>query len=56
LIALRWQDADLVAGRVTVRQNAVKGRLGTPKSGKAREIALSNDTVAALKAFDACEK
>jgi integrase len=50
LIALRWQDVDLVAGRVTVRQNAVKGRLGTPKSGKAREIALSNDTVAALKA------
>jgi integrase len=49
LIALRWQDVDLIAGRVTVRQNAVKGRR-TPKSGKAREIALSNDTVAALKA------
>lgn len=50
LIALRWQDVDLVAGKVTVKQNVVKGRLGTPKSGKAREIALSNDTVAALKA------
>jgi integrase len=50
LIALRWQDVDLVAGRITVKQNAVKGRLGTPKSGKAREIALSNDTVSALKA------
>jgi len=50
LIALRWQDVDLVAGKVTVKQNAVKGRIGTPKSGKAREIALSNDTVAALKA------
>jgi integrase len=50
LIALRWQDMDLVAGKVTVKQNAVKGRLGTPKSGKAREIALSNDTIAALKA------
>jgi integrase len=49
LIALRWQDVDLVAGKVTVKQNAVKGRLGTPKSGKAREIALSNDTIAALK-------
>ncbi len=49
LIALRWQDVDLVAGRITVRQNAVKGRIGTPKSGKAREIALSNDTRAALK-------
>lgn len=50
LLALRWQDVDLVAGRITVRQNAVKGKIGTPKSGKAREIALSNDTRAALKA------
>lgn len=49
LIALRWQDVDLVAGKVTVKQNAVKGRLGTPKSGKAREIALSNDAIVALK-------
>ena len=49
LLALRWQDVDLVAGRITVRQNAVKGKIGTPKSGKAREIALSNDTRAALK-------
>jgi integrase len=50
LIALRWQDVDLVAGKITVRQNAVKGKIGTPKSGKAREIALSNEAVAALKA------
>jgi integrase len=50
LIALRWQDVDLVAGKITVRQNAVKGRIGMPKSGKAREIALSNEAVAALKA------
>lgn len=40
----------MVAGKATVRQNAVKGRVGTPKSGKAREIALSNEAVAALKA------
>jgi integrase len=50
LIALRWQDVDLVAGKITVRMNAVKGKIGTPKSGKAREIPLSNETVAALKA------
>ena len=49
LIALRWQDVDLVAGKLTVRQNAVKGKIGTPKSGKAREIPLSTETVAALK-------
>ena len=27
LIALRWQDVDLVAGKITVRQNAVKADL-----------------------------
>jgi integrase len=49
LIALRWQDIDLVAGKLTVRQNAVKGKIGAPKSGKAREIPLSAEIVAALK-------
>lgn len=50
LLALRWQDVDLVAGRVTVRQNVVRGVIGTPKSGKPREIALGNDVRDALKA------
>jgi integrase len=43
LLALQWQDLDLVAGRFTVRRNVVWGHLGTPKSGKSREIPLSND-------------
>lgn len=51
LIALRWQDVDLVAGKITVRQNAVKGKIGTPKSGKEREIPLSNEAVSALKSY-----
>jgi integrase len=50
LLALRWDDVDLVAGRITVRQNLVRGVIGTPKSGKGREIPLSNDAVRALKA------
>ena len=50
LLALRWQDVDLVAGRITVRQNVVRGIIGTPKSGKPREIALGDDVRAALKA------
>ncbi len=50
LLALRWQDVDLVAGRITVRQNVVRGVIGTPKSGKPREIALGNDVRDALKA------
>jgi integrase len=49
LMALRWQDVDLVAGRITVRQNVVWGHIGTPKSGKPREIPLSNDALATLK-------
>jgi integrase len=30
LIALRWEDVDLVAGRIVVRQNCVGGVIGTP--------------------------
>lgn len=49
LLGLRWQDVDLVAGRIVVRQNIVRGRVGTPKSGKPREIALGDEVLAALK-------
>ena len=50
LIGLRWQDVDLVVGRITVRQNIVWGHVGTPKSGKPREIPLGDEVRAALKA------
>jgi integrase len=50
LLALRWQDVDLVAGRIVVRQNVVRGVIGTPKSGKPREIPLGDDARNALKA------
>ncbi len=49
LLALQWQDVDLVAGRITVRRNVVWGHLGTPKSDKSREIPLSNAAQKALK-------
>ncbi len=49
LLALRWQDVDLIAGRITLRQNAVNGKIGTPKSGKPREIALSEEARLTLK-------
>lgn len=49
LAALRWKDVDLNAGRIIVRQNFVRGRMGTPKSGKPREIPLGNDLLSALK-------
>ena len=28
LIGLRWDDVDLVTGRITVRQNVVNGKIG----------------------------
>ena len=49
LLALRWQDLDLKAGRIFVRRNWVKGKIGTPKSGKAREVDLGDDAINALK-------
>ncbi len=49
LLGLRWDDLDLVAGRLTVRRNIVRGRVGPPKSGKPREVPLSPEAVAVLK-------
>ncbi len=50
LRALRWDDVDLVAGRLMVRRCDWRGHLGTPKSGRNRELPLSGDALAALKA------
>lgn len=49
LIGLRWEDVDLTAGRITVRRNVVNGKIGTPKSGKPREIPLGIEVRTALK-------
>lgn len=49
LLALEWQDCDLVAGRLLVRRAVVNGVVGTPKSGKSREVPLNDDAVAWLK-------
>ena len=49
LMALRWQDVDLIAGKLVVRQNVVRGIVGTPKSGRAREVPLGDEVLAALK-------
>jgi integrase len=46
---LRWDDVDLVAGRLVVRRCDWRGHLGTPKSGRNRELPLSGDALAALK-------
>ena len=50
LLALRWEDVDLIAGRLMVRRAVARGIIGTPKSGKSREIPLNAKVMRALKA------
>lgn len=50
LLGLRWEDVDLANGRITVRESYVRGRFDTPKSGKPREVALSDQARQALAA------
>ncbi len=49
LMALRWDDVDLTAGRITVRRNAVNGIIGTPKNNRTRELPLSDEAAASLR-------
>jgi len=49
LLGLWWEDVDLVAGRLLVKRALVRGVMVAPKSFKAREVALSDEALAALK-------
>jgi integrase len=49
LSELRWTDVDLKNGRLMVRRSYSHGHVTTPKSGRQREIPLSDQTVAFLK-------
>ncbi len=49
LLGLKWDDIDLVAGRLVVRRSRWRGHETSPKNGKTREIPLSPQAVAALK-------
>ncbi len=49
LLALRWDDVDLKAGRIIVRRTIWKGHEGPPKSGRDREVPLGDEVLAALK-------
>jgi integrase len=50
LLALRWEDLDLVAGRIVVRRTLWRDQEGTPKGGRTREVPLSDDAITTLKA------
>jgi integrase len=49
LLALRWEDCDLIAGKLMVKRAVARGIVGTPKSGKPREVPLSSEALKALK-------
>lgn len=51
LLALRWEDVDLVAGRLMVNRSYTRKVFTTPKNGRTRELPLGDDVLAALKAF-----
>jgi integrase len=50
LLALRWEDVDLVAGVLRVRRSVTRGVVTVPKSGKGREVPLGDEVLVALKA------
>jgi integrase len=50
LLALRWHDIDMSAGRVRVRENLVRGQFGTPKSKRStRSVPLAARVAHALR-------
>ena len=49
LLGLQWGDIDLERKFMVVRHSLVRGKLGSPKSHKARTIPLNDDTVDALQ-------
>lgn len=50
LLGLSWTDVDLQAGRLFVRRAVARGIVGTPKNGRSREVALSQQATAVLAA------
>lgn len=49
ILELKWEDLDLVTGRVRVRRSIWRGEVTTPKSGRPREVPLSKETIAVLQ-------
>ena len=50
LLALRWRDIDWPAGKIRVRQNWVRGEVGTPKSRRgSRAVPLADRAAAELE-------
>lgn len=50
LLALMWQDVDLVAGQLVVRRTLWQNEEGPPKGGRPRTVPLSDAAVSTLRA------
>lgn len=50
LLGLQWDDLDLRKGLLRVKRQVYKGRIGSPKSGKGRDVELGDTVLRALKA------
>jgi integrase len=51
LLALRWEDCDLLAGKLIVRRSLWNGIEGSPKGGRTREVPLNKRALRTLKAL-----
>jgi integrase len=49
IMGLRWEDVDLVSGRLVVNRTVSRGRIGSPKNGRTREVPLGLEVLRALK-------
>ncbi len=49
LLGLQWSDLDLKKGMLRVKRTIYRGRVGSPKGGKWRDVDLGDDVIAALK-------
>jgi integrase len=50
LLALKWQDIDLLATHLIVRRTLWRDQEGPPKGGRNRKVPLSDEALATLKA------
>ena len=50
LLALRWEDVDLHAGKLLVRQSVYRGQITSPKNRRMREVPLAASLAAELRA------
>ncbi len=49
ILALRWDNVDLIAGKIHVCESVTRDTLGTPKSGRARDVPLSQQALKSLR-------